>query len=43
MTPGQPGRVKGAVVVFVAIEFLLIIEPFPFLELRPEATSRTSL
>ena len=27
-----------AVVVFVVIEFLLIIIPFAFLELRPEAT-----
>jgi hypothetical protein len=27
-----------AVVVFVVIEFLLIIVPFVFLELRPEAT-----
>ena len=28
----------AAVVVFVVIEFLLIIIPFVFLELRPEAT-----
>ena len=28
----------AAVVVFVVIEFLLIIIPFAFLELRPEAT-----
>ncbi len=28
----------AAVVVFVIIEFLLIIIPFAFLELRPEAT-----
>jgi len=28
-----------AVVVFVVIEFLLIIIPFAFLELRPEATN----
>jgi len=27
-----------AIVVFVVIEFLLILVPFAFLELRPEAT-----
>ena len=31
-----------AVVVFVAIEFLLILVPFAFLGLRPEATNGTS-
>jgi hypothetical protein len=30
------------VVVFVAIEFLLILIPFTFLELLPEATNGTS-
>ena len=30
------------VVVFVAIEFLLILVPFAFLELLPEATNGTS-
>jgi Sap-like sulfolipid-1-addressing protein len=34
------GQVIG-VVLFVLIEFLLIIIPFVFLELRPEATKRT--
>ena len=29
------------VILFVLIEFLLIIIPFAFLELRPEATTRT--
>ena len=31
-------RLSFAVVIFVLIDFLLIIVPFVFLELRPEAT-----
>ena len=31
-------RLCSAVVIFVIIDFLLIIIPFAFLELRPEAT-----
>ncbi len=34
------GTLVVAVIVFVIIEFLLIIVPFAFLELRPEATKR---